>query len=135
MVDSLVSYYIYLMVNKNLFNRKELKPLRSSLRKRSTSAEATLWQMLKSKKLDGKKFRRQYSIGYYIADFCCPSEKLIIELDGDPHGDYQIIQKDEKRDKYLESLGFTVLRFENRFVFQDPEYLKDEIRKVLSKRN
>jgi len=76
------------MVNLNLFNRKELKPLRSSLRKRSTSAEATLWEMLKSQKLDGKKFRRQYNIGYYIADFCCPSEKLIIELDGDPHGDY-----------------------------------------------
>ena len=91
--------------------------------------------MLKSKKLDGKKFRRQYSIGYYIADFCCPSEKIIIELDGDPHGDYQLIQKDEKRDKYLESLGFTVIRFENRFVFQDPEYLKNEIRKVLRKRN
>jgi len=76
----------------NLFNRKELKPLRSSLRKRSTSAEATLWEMLKSKKLDGKKFRRQYSIGYYIADFCCPSEKIIIELDGD----YQRIEKDEQ---------------------------------------
>jgi len=51
--------------------------------------------MLKSKKLDGVKFRRQYSIGYYIADFCCPSEKIIIELDGDPHGDYQRIEKDE----------------------------------------
>jgi len=91
--------------------------------------------MLKSKKLDGKKFRRQYSIGYYIADFCCPSEKIIIELDGDPHGDYQRIEKDEKRDKYLESLGFTVIRVENRIVFQDPEYLKNEVRKVLSKKN
>jgi len=64
------------MESRILFNRKELKPLRSSLRKMSTSAEATLWEMLKSKKLDGKKFRRQYSIGYYITDFCCPTEKL-----------------------------------------------------------
>jgi very-short-patch-repair endonuclease len=80
------------MENLNLFNRKELKPLRSSLRKRSTSAEASLWEMLKSKKMDGMKFRRQYSIGYYIADFCCPSEKIIIELDGDP----QIIEKCKK---------------------------------------
>ena len=123
------------MENLNLFNRKELKVLRSTLRKRSTSAEATLWEMLKSKKLDGKKFRRQYSIGYYIADFCCQSEKIIIELNGDPHGDYQRIEKDEKRDKYLESLGFTVLRFENKIVFQDPEYLKNEIRKVFGKKN
>jgi len=123
------------MLNKNLFNRKDLKIFRSSLRKSSTSAEGTLWAMLKSRKLDGKKFRRQYSIGNYIADFCCPTEKLIIELDGDPHGENPKIQEDEKRDKYLESLGFTVLRFENRIVFQDPEYLIGEIRKVLNKRN
>jgi very-short-patch-repair endonuclease len=58
---------------------------------------------------------------------------LIIELDGNPHGEYHKIQEDENRDKYLENLGFTVLRFENRFVFQDPKYLKNEIRKVINK--
>jgi very-short-patch-repair endonuclease len=72
------------MKNENLFNRKGLKSFRSSLRNRSTSAEATLREMLKSKKPEGRKFRRQYSIGSYIADFCCPSDKLIIEPDGDP---------------------------------------------------
>jgi len=121
------------MNNENLFNRKGLKSLRSSLRKRPTSAEVELWNILKSKKLEGRKFRRQYSIGSYIVDFCCPSEKLIIELDGDPHGDYHQINKDEIRDNYLAGLGFIVLRFENRFVFQDPEYLKSEIRKVINK--
>ncbi|MBE0653682.1 MAG: DUF559 domain-containing protein [Bacteroidales bacterium] len=122
------------MINKNLFSRKDLKSFRSSLRNRSTSAEAELWEELKSKKLKGRKFRRQYSIGSYIVDFCCPSEKLIIELDGDPHGESQKIEKDEIRDNYLEGLGFIVLRFENRFVFQEPEYIKSEIRKVLNKR-
>jgi len=122
------------MINKNLFNKKGLKSLRSSLRNRSTSAEAALWNILKSKNLDGKKFRRQYIIDNYIVDFCCPSEKLIIELDGDPHGEYHKIEKDENRDKFLESLGFTVLRFENRFVFQDQEYLKTEIMKIIYKR-
>ena len=121
------------MKNENLFNRKDLKSFRSSLRKRSTSAEATLWVILKSKQLDGRKFRRQYSIGSYIVDFCCPSEKLVIELDGDSHGEYSKIQEDENRDKYIESLGFTVLRFENRFVFQEPEYLIGEISKILNK--
>jgi very-short-patch-repair endonuclease len=76
--------------------------LRRSLRNRSTSAEATLWGILKSKKLDGRKFRRQHGIGYYIVDFCCPAEKLVIELDGDQHGDHEQIEKDKKRDKYLE---------------------------------
>ena len=122
------------MKNENIFNRKGLKSFRSSLRKRSTSAEAALWEMLKSKQLDGRKFRRQYSIGSYIVDFCCPSEKLVIELDGDSHGEYHKIQENENRDRYIESLGFTVLRFENRFVFQEPEYLKSEIRKVINKR-
>jgi very-short-patch-repair endonuclease len=65
------------MKSKNIFNRKALKSYRSSLRNRSTSAEAVLWDILKSKNPDGRKFRRQYSIGNYIVDFCCPSEKLI----------------------------------------------------------
>ena len=123
------------MKNQNLFSRKSLKSFRSSLRKRSTSAEVALWDILESKNLDGRKFRRQYSIGSYITDFCCPSEKLIIELDGAPHGEYHKIQEDENRDKYIENLGFTVLRFENRFVFQEPEFVKDEIRKTFKRKD
>ena len=121
------------MKNSNLFNRKDLKSFRSTLRKRSTSAEVALWNILKSRNLDEKKFRRQYSIDNYIVDFCCPSEKLIIELDGAPHGEYHRIKEDENRDKYIESLGFTVIRFENRVVFQEPEFLKNEIRKFIKK--
>jgi len=121
------------MKNQNIFNRKSLKFFRSTLRNKSTSAEAELWNILKSKKLDLRKFRRQHSIGNYIVDFFCASEKLIIELDGNPHGEYHRIEKDIKRDQYLESLGFSVLRFENRLVFQDPEFVKNEIRKAFKK--
>ena len=134
MVDLLILVTFISMKNKTLFNRKGLKSFRSSLRNRSTSSEVAFWEMLKSRKLDGRKFRRQYSIGYYIVDFCCPSEKLIIELDGDSHGEYHKIQEDEIRDNYLEGFGFTVLRFENRIVFREPEYLKSEISKVINKR-
>ncbi len=112
-------------------NRIELKEFRKRLRNRSTSAEATLWNMLKNKKLEGKKFRRQHSLGNFIVDFYCSSDKLIIELDGDPHGDYFQIQRDEKRDAELEEKGFTVLRFENRFVFQEPEFVIDTIKSKL----
>ena len=121
------------MKNHNQFNRKSLKFFRASLRNRSTSAEAALWNILKARNMDGKKFRRQHSIGNYIVDFCCPSEKIAIELDGDPHGEYHKIQKDEQRDKYLANYGFTVLRFENRVIFQEPEYVKSEIRKIINK--
>jgi very-short-patch-repair endonuclease len=118
------------MENKQLFNRKNLKQNRISLRKNSTSAEAALWNLLKSGSLKGRKFRRQHSIGRFIVDFYCPSEKLIIELDGNPHGDYTRIERDTRRDKNLEELGITILRFENRFVFQEPEYVLNEIAKV-----
>ena len=52
-------------------------------------------------------------------------------LDGAQHGEYDRIEKDENRDKYLETLGFTVIRFENRFALQEPEFLEDEIRKSI----
>jgi very-short-patch-repair endonuclease len=115
------------MKGHNLHSKKTLFDFRNKLRNRSTSAEATFWDLVKSRKLFGRKFRRQHSIGPYIVDFYCPSEKLIIELDGNPHGEYYNIYKDTKRDKYLQDLGFTVLRFENRFVFQEPEYVLKEI--------
>jgi very-short-patch-repair endonuclease len=123
------------MMNKNLFNRKSLKLFRSSLRNKSTSAEAVLWNILKSKNLNGRKFRRQHSLGNYIVDFCCTSEKLVIELDGNPHGEYHKIEEDKKRDQYLESLGFSILRFENRLVFQEPEIVKNEIRKTFKSKD
>jgi len=47
-----------------------------------TIAETKLWEALKSKKLEGYKFRRQHIIGGYIADFVCLKEKLVIEIDG-----------------------------------------------------
>ena len=114
---------------KHIFNIKELKSYRINLRTNSTSAEVALWELLKNKQLEGRKFRRQHSLGNFIVDFCCPSEKLIIELDGNVHGDYYQIVRDTNRDQYLHDLGFNVLRFENRFVFQDPEYVLSEIRK------
>jgi very-short-patch-repair endonuclease len=123
------------MKNQNLNNRRSLKLFRSSLRNKSTSAEAKLWNMLKSKKLDGRKFRRQHSIGNYIVDFYCASEKLIIELDGNPHGEYYNIEKDIKRDQQLETLGFLIQRFENRLVFQEPEFVINEIRKIFNRRD
>jgi very-short-patch-repair endonuclease len=116
-----------------IFNKPELKEFRKALREKSTSAEVALWNLLKNKQLDGRKFRRQYSLGNYIADFCCTSEKLIIELDGQVHGDYLQIERDIKRDQYIENLGFVILRFENKLVFEVPEFVISEIQKSFKK--
>ena len=59
----------------------------------------------------GYKFHRQHSIGNFIADFYCPTRKLIIELDGSQHLDNQ--EYDKERTEYFESLGIKVIRFWN----------------------
>ena len=100
-----------------IHNRNYLRSKRKYLRKNMTPAEAYLWTHLKKKQLAGRKFRRQHSIFNYIVDFYCASEKLIIELDGQVHINYTAEMKDLKRTKILEKNGFTVIRFENKMVF------------------
>jgi very-short-patch-repair endonuclease len=114
---------------KYFSNKKEIKHFRKNLRNNSTSAEAAFWNLVRNKKLRGHKFRRQHSLGNYIVDFYCSSEKIIIELDGDPHGEYYKIEEDKERDELLEKMGYTVLRFENKIIFQDPDYVLEEITK------
>jgi|TARA_R100000479_G_scaffold156694_1_gene93257 very-short-patch-repair endonuclease len=105
------------MKKKKIHNREELRTFRKDLRNNLTSAEAFLWKYLQKRKLDGRKFRRQQSIGNYIVDFYCPSENLIIELDGEVHNNSLPEEKDLKRTQFLESLGYKVIRFENKMVF------------------
>ena len=66
-----------------------------------TTAEATLWKVLKNGSLQNRKFRRQHSIGKYIVDFYCPAEQLIIELDGEVHNDPMRSSADAERDQNL----------------------------------
>ena len=85
------------MRNSNqLNNNKSLKTKRQYLRTPSTPAEILLWKFLKQNQLVGRKFRRQHSIGNYILDFYCPSQKLIIELDGNAHLNPTIGKHNEK---------------------------------------
>jgi very-short-patch-repair endonuclease len=102
-----------------LNNLTYLKLTRDYLRKNMTEAEVVLWEVLKNKKFCGRKFRRQHSIGHYIADFYCSSEKLIIELDGQHHYTSDGITKDIYRDDHLKMMHIKVLRFENKDVLNN----------------
>ena len=82
-----------------------------ALRRNPTDAERKLWSALRRKALAGARFRRQYPLGEFFADFCCLEHQLIIEVDGGQHAQAQ--EYDHRRSKYLESLGFRVLRFWN----------------------
>lgn len=83
--------------------------------------------MLKHSRLEGRKFRRQHSIGAYILDFYCPSERLAIELDGNQHLENANQSYDLVRTSYLNGLGIRVLRFENRDIFERMHEVLDEI--------
>ena len=108
-------------------NRKSQKTFRKKLRNNLTPAEAFLWMALKDKALLGRKFRRQHSIGKYVVDFYCPSEKLVIELDGADHFTPEGEKYDQQRDAFLASLEITVLRFENEQVFENLSSMLQEI--------
>jgi very-short-patch-repair endonuclease len=111
-----------------LKNREYLRSRRKTLRSNLTPAEAALWTALKNTKLAGRKFRRQQSVGNYILDFYCPSQKLAIELDGEAHFQDRGRENDSKRTLYLQSLGIRVIRFENQLVFDDIERVLNIIR-------
>ena len=115
------------MQKKRIHNKPELKPFRRALRNNSTSAEAVLWTYLKEKQLEGRKFRRQHSIGNYIVDFYCPCEQLVIELDGENHFWEDGLQQDINRSNYLHTIGIRVIRFENKWIFEDLEFVLREI--------
>jgi very-short-patch-repair endonuclease len=110
-----------------IYNLKEYKFFRQTLRRHLTPAEAKLWTYLKNSQLDGRKFRRQHSIGKYILDFYCPSERLAIELDGEVHFNIAAIEYDAERSKYLMQLGIKIIRFENQMVFQQYDYVMETI--------
>ena len=87
------------------------------LRKSQTPVEQRLWLALKGHGFCQYKFRRQVILGPYIVDFVCLKKRLVIELDGYQHLNNQLY--DQIRTEYLESLGFSVLRFWNHEVLED----------------
>ena len=98
-----------------------------------TKEERKLWYcFLKNLSIN---FNRQKVIGNYIVDFCCTSQKIIIELDGGQHYEDKGIAKDKERDKYLQDLGFTVLRYCNLDVNRNFDAVCEDILNHLNKDN
>jgi very-short-patch-repair endonuclease len=95
---------------KIYYNRK-LKDFSRRLRNNSTLSEVLLWNELKGLRMMGYQFMRQKPIGNYIVDFFSSKLKLIIEIDGNSHWGREI--EDSIRQKNLESIGLTFLRFED----------------------
>ncbi|OGG87610.1 hypothetical protein A3B87_00640 [Candidatus Kuenenbacteria bacterium RIFCSPHIGHO2_02_FULL_39_13] len=113
-----------------IFNQHKYKQTRQLLRNNSTKAERILWNHLNGNQI-GIKFRRQYSIGDYIADFCAPRKKLIIELDGGIHLVKNQRLYDKARQLDIEHLGFRVIRFANKEIAHNLDKVLDKIKKEI----
>jgi very-short-patch-repair endonuclease len=84
-------------------------PQARALRRSAPETERLLWKLLRDRRLEGMKFRRQAPLGPYVLDFICLRHRLVIEADGPFHDPEQ----DAVRDAWLVAKGFRVLRFSN----------------------
>ncbi|MCJ2089463.1 DUF559 domain-containing protein [Methylobacterium sp. E-005] len=104
-------------------------------RRSYTRAEDAFWQQVRGGRFHDFKFRRQVPIPPYIADFLCASARLIVELDGEPHETEARRRRDAKRDAWLTSQGFTVLRFPNELVLSNLDLVLDRVGEAIAARS
>ena len=98
------------------------------LRRDSTSAEAHLWNRLRSRAIDGHKFVRQQPLGRYVVDFICRERRLVIEVDGGQHVENS---RDLIRDQWLREHNFRILRFWNNDVMSNMDGVLETIAEAL----
>ncbi|MEO6013191.1 MAG: endonuclease domain-containing protein [Devosia sp.] len=96
--------------NRDVESSPRTMTFAKTLRRNQTDAEQRMWRLLRDRRLDGFKFRRQVPVGPYIADFLCFDARLIVELDGSQHADSR---RDKVRDRWLMDDGYRVLRIWN----------------------
>jgi molybdopterin-guanine dinucleotide biosynthesis protein A/very-short-patch-repair endonuclease len=101
-----------------------LRQFAKNMRSNSAPAEKALWTLLRAKRFNDYKFKRQVPIGHYIADFVCFKQRLIIEADGSQH---KTDPNDIIRDAYLISQNFRVRRFWNEQIFTEKNMVCDTI--------
>jgi very-short-patch-repair endonuclease len=99
-------------------DRKELLARARWMRAHPTEAEKRLWTLFRDRRLAALKFRRQQILHPYIVDFICFEHRLIVEADGSQHADSR---SDGRRDAFLRSQGFRVLRFWNHHILGESE--------------
>lgn len=75
--------------------------------------------MLRGRRLENRKFRRQYSVGYFVLDFYCPEERLAVEVDGNVHDSDETQAYDAHRTQAIKSLEINVIRYKNEEVLGD----------------
>src|ERR1700716_1905371 len=102
------------------------------MRSEMTDAERTLWMRLRAHRLNGLGFRRQPPIGPFIVDFVGHKQNLVIELDGGQHGTDDETERDLKREQWLQSKGYRVVRFWNSDVLRQCDSVVQKILEIIA---
>jgi very-short-patch-repair endonuclease len=101
------------------------------LRANASDAEQKLWRLLRQKQLNGLRFRRQFPLGPYFADFVCLPARLVIEVDGNQHGEVTQVAHDMRRTVWLSRNNFRVIRFWASEVMSNTDAVVDGIEAAL----
>ena len=99
------------------------------------SAAEKLWACIQKKELGGHKFIRQYAVGHYITDFACVPRKIIVELEGAPHGSSAQLACDTQRTQSLLAQGWTILSYSNEDIYRSLDSVIDDIYAHLKGKN
>jgi primosomal protein N' (replication factor Y) len=103
------------------------------MRKQSSRAEGAVWALVRNRKVNGAKFRRQHRIPPYIADFACVEAKLVVEIDGRSHDNAEQVAYDAVRTEALTKGGWRVLRVRDDEVLTDPQSVAARIGDALNR--
>jgi very-short-patch-repair endonuclease len=96
---------------------RRINPHAKQLRKEMTDAERAVWNAVRGRRLEGFKFKSQWSLGPFVVDFCCWERRLVVEIDGGQHNE----EVDRRRTEWLEEKGYRVIRFWNNDVLTNLE--------------
>jgi very-short-patch-repair endonuclease len=95
-------------------------------------AEERVWSRIRSSQMGGHRFRRQHPMGAYIVDFVCLRSRLVVEIDGDTHGNDRAEVLDARRAAWIEGCGFRVLRLTNDYVLSHTDEAVETIYQALA---
>ena len=116
-----IDRHMFYGAKKNIF----LKAI--ELRNNMTEAEKVLWEELKKKEIFKARWKRQHPIDIFVVDFYCHKYKLAIEVDGEIHLKEEIREHDDGRAHDIEKFGIKILRFTNKQVLEEIEFVKNRI--------
>ena len=89
---------------------KRVRSRARKLRKSRTRGEKAMQEYLRSLRPIGARFRRETPIGPYVVDYAWLSARIVVEVNGASHRLPGRAGEDARRDDFLRSQGFTVIR-------------------------